>query len=47
LAGKFNLELYTVFADDGEYGQEIREAEEFANPLAHVEELHLASCGAG
>ena len=34
-----------MFADDGEYGQEIGEAEEFAYALAHVEELHLASCG--
>ena len=41
------LEPYAVFADDGEYGQEIGEAKELANPLANVEELHLASCGAG
>ena len=40
------LEPYAVFADDGEYGQEIGEAKELANPLANVEELHLASCGA-
>ena len=43
LAGRVRLEPYAVFADDGEYGQEIGEAEEFANSLAHVEELHLAS----
>jgi hypothetical protein len=42
-----SLEPYTVFADDGEDGQEIGEAKEFADSLAHVEELHLASCGAG
>ncbi len=41
------LEPYAVFADDGEYGQEIGEAKELANPLANVEELHLASGGAG
>jgi hypothetical protein len=35
-----------VFTDDLEYGQEVGEAEELSNPLAHVEELHLASCGA-
>jgi hypothetical protein len=47
LGGGRLLELYAVFADDGEYGQEIGEAKELANPLAYVEELHLASCGAG
>jgi hypothetical protein len=41
-----SLESYTVFADDGEHGQEIGEAEELPNPLANVEELHLASCRA-
>jgi hypothetical protein len=41
-----SLEPYAVFADDGEYGQEIGEAKELANALANVEELHLASCGA-
>ena len=42
-----SLESYAMFADDCEYGQEIRQAEELANPLANVEELHLASGGAG
>ena len=41
------LELYAVFADDGEDGEEIGEAEKFADALADVEELHLASCGTG
>ena len=40
------LEPYAVFTDDGEYGQEVGEAEELSDPLANVEELHLASCGA-
>ena len=42
-----SLEPYAVFADDGEYGEEVGEAEELPDSLADMEELHLASCGAG
>ena len=39
-------EPYAVFADDSEYGQQIGEAKELSNPLADVEQLHLAACAA-
>lgn len=42
-----SLEPYSVFADDGEYGEEIGEPEELPDPLADVEELHLAARCAG
>ncbi len=40
------LQSDAAFAETAEDGQEIGEAEEFANSLVEVEQLHLAACGA-
>jgi hypothetical protein len=46
IPGRF-LELYPMFTDDCEYGQEIRQAKEFPDALAYVEELQIAARSPG